>query len=410
MESRLNDAFEAAVASKKIPGVAGIALDKSGNVLYRGAFGPTNFDDPAAGSMTPTTPMLIFSCTKIVTTVAALQLIEQGKLSLSDPVKKYCPSIKDIQVLTGFKDDGTPNLRTPASKPTILHLLTHTAGFTYDFFDKPTLQWRIHSGAGAPGNYFVGTPEIFATPLAHDPGAQYTYGVNTDWLGFVIEAVTGERLDEYISKKILKPLAMNNTSAQYKEGSMSMHLAGEDGTMVAHPEIKGGGEPVHFGGGHFLYSTLDDFSTFLLTILNYGTHPKSGVSILREQTVKQYLFTDHLSAISPSDKNVGVIKTSIPPLSGEGEFMPGIKKTWSLGLMLNLEDTPRGRKAGSGAWAGLGNQYFWIDPKAGKLGFVTSQFFPFMDETVCGLFDELESAVYGHEKGGEGKAKNFRLD
>jgi methyl acetate hydrolase len=399
MDSRLNSIFEEAVTAKKIPGVAAIALDRAGNVLFKGTYGSTNLDDLAAPALTSRTPIMLWSCTKLVTSVAALQLLEQGKLHLEDPVEKYVPSIANIQVLDGFKPDGQPIIREPKTKATVLNLMTHTAGFSYDFFSKETLQWRTQVGQPPSEYAAVGAVKNFESPFNADPGTRYEYGVNTDWLGFVVEAISGMRLNEYVEKNILKPLGMNDSGSHVKEGAspLVIHLRGsEDGGLTAAPPIACATAPERFGGGHFLYSTLDDYSTFLLTILNNGTHPTSRTGILKAETVKEYLFKDQIPKIC-SNTGIGTVESANPVLTSEGEFLPGIQKGWSCGLLLNLEDSPKGRSAGSGSWAGLGNLYYWLDPNRGKLGLVMSGILPFMDKEILCLFDQMERAVYGHE-------------
>lgn len=369
MEARLNSALNAAVQSKEIPSVAAIAMDAAGNILYRGAFGTTDLGDPNAPPYTPSTITMMWSCTKIVACVAALQLFEQGKLKLDDLVEKYVPAIQDIPVLEGFKEDGEPILRPAKKKPTILNLMTHSSGFSYDFFDKNTFQWRVKQNQGVGEYVAVGSKSCLNSPLQFEPGSKFQYGVSIDWVGFVVEAISGMTLNEYIQKNILEPLGLKNTGSHYEEGAprLVVHLRGEDDSLVSHPEIKAALSPEVYGGGHYLYSTLDDFSNFLLTLLNYGTHPKSGVKILNEATVKEYIFGDQLSKICSPD-GVGVVKdVPVPALSNEGEFLPGIRKVWSCGLMINTEPNPHGRREGSGAWAGLGNIYFWVDPKGGKV-------------------------------------------
>lgn len=412
MDSRLNSLFEAAVKEKKVPGVAAIALDQSGDVLFKGTYGSTNLDDPSAAPVTSKTPVMMFSCTKLVTSVAALQLIEQGRLHLEDLVEKYVPDIAKIEVLDGFKPDGEPILRTAKRKSTVLNLMTHTAGFSYDFFSKETLRWRIHVGQN-PSEYApVGAMKNYETPFNSDPGSRYEYGVNIDWLGFVIEAVSGMPLNEYVEKNILNPLGMNDSGPHVKEGASRfvVHQKGEDGGLTAVPPIAYATAPERYGGGHFLYSTLDDYSTFLLTILNQGTHPTTKTQILKAETVEEYLFNDQIPKIC-SNKGIGVIESASPIFTSEGEFLPGLEKGWSCGLMVSLEDSPKGRSAGSGSWAGLGNLYYWLDPKGGKLGLVMSEILPFMDKEVLRLFDELERAVYGHDSASEAGAKggNFSV-
>ena len=409
-QQTVEKAFKAATDAKKIAGVAGIALDRSGKELFKGAYGVTNLsDDSKAKPMTADTPVMIWSCTKIVTCVCALQLLEQDKLKLDDLVEKYVPEIKEIKVLEGFNADGSPKLREPKTKPTILMLMTHTAGFSYDFFDEPTLTYQNYM-KHTPHTYAGGDRHNFNTPFLFEPGSQYTYGVSIDWLGFVIEKISGMRLDEYVQKNILDVLGMKNSGAHLKSGTFAedgllVHHRGEDGSLTANPAIAYAENPEVYGGGHYLYSTLNDYSTFLLALLNGGTEPRSGAQILQEETVSKYVFGDQIGQICSSD-GIGVIPSCAPPLSLEGEFLPGLKKGWSCGLMLNHESL-KGRSAGSGAWAGLGNLYFFIDPKGGKLAFVMSGILPFMDPEVLTLFDTLEKAIYGNEPSSEDR--NYSL-
>src|SRR5262245_11941108 len=140
MEAKLKPLFEAAVKEKRVPGVGGLLVDAKGNFLLKETFGTNNLNDPAAASFDADTTLQVFSCTKVITSIAALQLMEQGKLSLTDPVEKYVPRISKIQVLESVTsgDKPEPVFRAPKTKPTILQLMTHTAGFSYDFFDAPT--------------------------------------------------------------------------------------------------------------------------------------------------------------------------------------------------------------------------------------------------------------------------------
>lgn len=404
-QQRVEKAFKAAADAKKVAGVAGIALDKSGKTLFEGAYGVTNLNDESkAKPMTADTPVMLWSCTKIVTSVCALQLLEQGKLKLDDLVEKFVPEITKIKVLEGFNDDGSPKLREPRTKPTILMLMTHTAGFSYDFFDQSTLNYQNYMKQ-TPHTYAGGERHMFQTPFLFDPGSQYNYGVNTDWLGFVIEAISGLKLNEYVQKNILDVLGMKNSGSHIKGGSFAdngllIHFRGEDGSLTANPDMAYAENPDVYGGGHYLYSTLNDYSTFLLAILNGGTEPRSGAQILLKETVSEYLFEDQVPKICSPD-GIGIVPTCAPILSLEGEFLPGLKKGWSCGLMMNPDGSLKGRSPGSGSWAGLGNLYFWIDPKEGKLGLIVSGILPFMDAEVLHLFDELERSVYGHKSSKE---------
>lgn len=416
MESRLNAALIKVVKEKKLAGVAAIALDKSGTPLYKGAFGTVDLSNPNAAPFSTDTPLIIWSCTKLIVSVAALQLIEQGKLKLDDPVDKYVPQWKDIKVIAGWNEDGTPQLREPKTTATVLNLLTHTGGFTYDFMNANQLKYKMHKQY-TPGAYSTGSPEqYYDSPLEFDPGTKHEYGINVDWLGFVIESVTGQKLPQYVKENILDPLGMKDTAPRPEQSAKGTdtcliihHRSPADGSLTADPNVAFPPDPPIHGGGHYLYSTLDDYAEkFLLALLNYGTHPKTGVQILKKDTAEEYLFKEKIeSAVGCSAAGSGVLISTLAPATNDGELLPGLKKSWSCGLLVNLEDSPIGRSAGSGAWCGFGNLYYWIDPKKGYTGMIATETLPFLDPVVLKLFDELERATYGYPPAKEGERMNY---
>ena len=229
-----------------------------------------------------------------------------------------------------------------------------------------------------------GTKACFTSPLRFDPGTKYMYGVNIDWVGFIVEVVSGQKLADYVKQHILDPLGMKDSGTQASSDQrLLVHMKDESGTLTANPDANLSKNPEVHGGGHYLYSTLDDYAQFLVAICNGGKSPTTGAEILKPETVKKYLFTDLLPEVpnwNPgAEKDVGVLKDiPVKVLSNEGEFMGGVKKGWSAGLMVNLEENGsldggvdgKGRGKGSGAWAGLGNNYFWIDPEAGKVSLI----------------------------------------
>ena len=341
---------------------------------------------------------MIWSCTKLVTSVAALQLVEQGKLNINDPAEKYVPEIKDIMRLHGFNEDGSPKLAPSEKKILVLHLFTHTAGFAYDFFDKDTLQWRVAKNQPICAYVPRSAMEEYAVPLIFEPGTRYEYGSNIDWLGIIIQRISGLPLAEYIDKNIVQPLGLKTTgvalTAEQDKEFFTVHTKDSARKLTSTP-LKMVQNPEVVPGGHYLYSSCDDYTQFLLALLNDGTNPSCNATILKPETVKNYVFTDMLPQVGCSGKGVGDVPSTISAVTNTGALLPGIDKGWSLGLMINHADAPNGRNKGSGAWAGLGNCYFWIDPKAGKLGFVVSAVLPFFDEDVLHLADALERAVYG---------------
>lgn len=416
MDAKLKPLLEKAAADKKVPCVGAFIVDRKGNFLLKEAFGSTTLAEPNAPSFDADTLLAIFSCTKIITTIAALQLIEQGKLSLDDPVEKYVPQIKNVQVHESMtmSADGKPDivLRAPKTQVTVRHLITHTAGFTYDFFDQRTLAYRMFKGQAPMQYQTTGVWADFETPLVSDPGTKYVYGIAIDWLGWVIEKASGEnlRLKEHLAKHVLEPLGMHDTSPinPPEKKSVDVHFDLDENGPVAHPEMKFNEDPPLWSGGGFLLSTMNDYAKLLVTLLNDGTSPTTGKSILKPETVKNYIFKDQLGPeVDRSD--LGVIYASIPLASVEGTLLPSLSaadKGWSAGLLLNFKDLPYGRKAGSGAWAGLGNLYYWIDPKTGIAGFICTSVFPFLQPTMMYLFDEMERVAYGHDIAGEGSVED----
>ena len=356
MDAKLTPLFKEAVDAGTLPGVSACILNASGDKLYHSAFGLNDITKPSTHHTT-STPVIMWSTTKLVACVAALQLVEQGRLSLSDHVEKYVPSIANIQVMNGKDSSGKVQLRPAKTKATILHCMTHTAGFTYDFFDQSTLDWVLQEQRTPSSHLPLGTMHCFTTPLINDPGSQYTYGVNIDWLGFVIEAITGQSLKDYVHENIVLPLGMKDTVAHFANADSTArlvcHAKDEEGKLTPMEVIVPAAKPDKYGGGHYLVSTLDDYSTFLLAILNKGCLPGGdGKRILEEKTVERYLFTDMIPEVGCGSAGLGAIDTAtVPALSGTGKMLPGVKLGWSCGFLLNLEDTGYGRKAGSGQWA-----------------------------------------------------------
>jgi len=216
-----------AVARGAVPNVAAIAADRDG-VIYEGAAGPriAGGDDP----VTVDTHYRIMSMTKMVATVAALQQLEKGHLDLDAPIEEYRPEFADVQVLEGF-DGETPRLRPPASKATVRQLVTHTAGFGYWFWNADLVRWE--AATGTP-NVLSGSNVVFTAPMVVDPGTQFVYGINTDWLGKVVEAASGVTLDVAVKESITGPLGMNETTFVMNPGqhanAVPVHLQGDDGS------------------------------------------------------------------------------------------------------------------------------------------------------------------------------------
>lgn len=412
MKDRLDPIFKKQVESGRIPGAAAVALDKDGTVLFSEGYGNTTAGDTNSPKVAVDTPAMIWSCTKLVTCVALLQLVEAGKVDIHDPVEKYAPGIKDVQVIQGWNDDGSPKLAPPKNQVKVIHLFTHTSGFAYDFFNGDLLKYRI-AKEQPPVSYVTRSAlEEYNVPLVFEPGTRWEYGCNQEWIGFVIEKVSGMPLADYVEKHITQPLGLKQTgkalTKEQDDQFFTVHAKDSSGKLTPTPTRMVQGPEV-VPGGHYLYSTTEEYANFLLALLNGGTHPKSNAQILKPETVKKYLFTDMLPEVGAPNDGVGDVPSQIAAVTSTGSFLPGLNKGWSLGGLINNEENPNGRSKNSMAWAGLGNCYFWVDPTAGKLGFVVSAILPFFDKDVLHLADALERAVYGKKAASEigEKGSNF---
>ncbi|MGI8522912.1 MAG: serine hydrolase domain-containing protein [Nocardioides sp.] len=367
-----------------VPGVVAMVTDRAGTT-YEGVAGhrAAGGDQP----MTPDTVFAIFSTTKAITGTTALQLVEEGKLDLDAPAKGYAPALGDIAVLDGFDDDGSPRTRPPASDVTTRQLLTHTAGFAYDFFNQTYN--RLAQEQGQPSVITSSTASI-TTPLLFDPGTQWEYGSNLDWAGQVVEGITGKRLGEVMQERVFEPLGMTSTAFSPSEDmrARTATIHQHEGDSYATTDIELPADPEVHMGGHGLYGTVPDYLKFIRMWLNDGA-ADDGTAVLKPETVEMAVQNQ-----LPKGMTIKSLPGVIATLSNEAEFFPGMPKTWALTFMINDEEAPTGRPAGQLAWAGLANTYFWIDRSTGVGGYWATNIFPFADPPSVGGFLELEKAVY----------------
>jgi methyl acetate hydrolase len=389
MSSQLKSAADAVLnrvvsGSPRVPGVVAMVTDRN-ETIYEGAAGERMLPEGAA--MTTDSIFAIFSTTKAITGTAALQLVEEGKLDLDAPAKTYVPDLGKVQVLDGFGADGKPILRAPKRDITTRMLLTHTAGFGYDFFNESYL--RLATDHGQP-SVITASKAALTTPLLFDPGEQWEYGSNIDWTGLVIEAITGKRLGTVMKERIFEPLGMTtmafSLTPETRAKLARMHQREANGSLTPLPEFELPPNPDIHMGGHGLYGTVGDYIRFIRMWLNDGAGPNGRV--LKAETVAMAA-QNHLGSLK-----IKGLPGVIPSLSNDAEFFPGMPKSWALTFMINDEAAPTGRPAGALAWAGLANLYYWIDRQNGIGGYWATQILPFADPTSTGGYLDFESAVY----------------
>src|SRR6266571_7590885 len=375
--------FSQAVASKALPGIVAVAASDKG-VLYEGAFGKRQLGQDAP--MTLDTVVWIASMTKAITAAAAMQLVERGKLGLERPAREVVPEVAAAKVLEGFDAAGKPRLREPKRPITLRHLLTHTAGFSYEIWAPAIAQYQ--TATGTPG-ITTCTNAALTTPLLFDPGDRWEYGINIDWVGKMVEAASGQKLDRYFQDNIFGPLGMKDISFKLSPAQRArqagVHQRDEKG-VLAPIEFALPDDPEFLMGGGGLYSTARDYLTFTQMIVQGGSY--KGTQVLRRETV-DLMAQNHLAPLE-----VTVLKTAAPPLSNDAEFFPGMRKGWGLSFLINTQQAPTGRSAGSLAWGGLANTYFWIDRTKRVSGVFLSQVLPFVDHAATDLFARFETEVY----------------
>ncbi|MFB9261795.1 serine hydrolase domain-containing protein [Bradyrhizobium erythrophlei] len=378
--------------AKEVPGVVAVAATGK-DVIYQGAFGKRDLSKDDA--MTADSVFWIASMTKAVTSAGAMQLVEQGKLSLDEPIGKVLPDLATPKVLEGFDAKGEPKLR-PAKKPiTLRQLMTHTAGFCYDLWNGDMAAYLQKTGLPS-----ITTCQNAAlkTPIASDPGTRWEYGTNIDFVGKAVEGVSGKKLDAYLRDHIFAPLGMSDTAFKISDNMrkrlVGMHMRGEDGTLSSIPFELEQNPEFHMGGGG-LYSTAGDYIKFCQMILNKGKG--NGNQVLKAETVTM-MGQNHIG-----DLTVGKMTSAAPIYTNDVDLYPDMVKKWGLSFLINTAKTPEGRSAGSLAWAGLANTYFWIDPSRDVCGVILMQVLPFADRLCLETFAGFERGVYAGLDAGSGQ-------
>lgn len=370
------------------------ALDAGVPFVIAGTTSPTattylraaGIRSPATGApATEDTVFALYSVTKLFTTTAALQCVEDGLLDLDAPARTYLPEIGDLEVLVALADDGTVVTRPPIRDITPRMLLLHTAGIGYDMFDA-----RCALIARARAQRPTATPlrDSLSTPLLHDPGESWTYGVSIDWLGLIVAAVRGKRLEDVFRERVYAPCGILSTSFDVPEGMRSRlatpHRRGRDGVIA--PTGTTPPERAELDmGGQGLFSTVPDLLALLRVWLGDGSAP--GGQVLRPETIAWAMRGEPGVTITP-------LRAAIPALTREVEFLPGIRTSWAYSFLVNEEDVQGGRRAGSASWAGLGNVHYWIDRRSGIAGVWATQLLPFYDPAAAEGAAAFEQAVY----------------
>ncbi|KAM0325322.1 hypothetical protein ACHAQA_007307 [Verticillium albo-atrum] len=399
---RLRDLVDASCADQKkgIPGVTVVVVGKDGKDLFAHSAGKRGI--ASNQPMTLDNIYWIASCTKMLTGVACMQLVEQGLLSLDDEeqIEDLCPELKDLKVL---RPDGV--LEDKKNRITLRMLLSHTAGFGYTFFNERLRDWAFPAGI----DEFSGRIEDIKMPLLFQPGTGWEYGVNIDWAGVALERRTGTTLNDYLQKNVFQPLGLKNMSMIPNEEMRSklayMHARDHDGTLRPRDHLQR--RPllvdlskedevasVFNSGGAGMFAKPQEYTKILAVLLNDGTCPRTGAQILRKETVEE-MFRNQVSSFPDFGRQS--IPAAKPDLTNpipqlypvEGNAAQG----WGLTFM-QANSNATGRSSTTVQWAGLANLWWWCDREKGVAGMVCTQILPFADGPVLNLWAQVEVEVY----------------
>ncbi|KAI9927544.1 hypothetical protein AWENTII_006368 [Aspergillus wentii] len=386
-------------SSPKVAGLVYCAVDRQGEIIFSHASGETGL-----GSKTPMTldtTFWIASCTKLITSIACMQLVEQGRLALDDveQVESLAPELKAVQVLE--RADGGFRLVPKNRGITLRMLLNHTSGFGYAFEDTKLCDWARPVGL----DDFSGVEsDVLHRPLVNQPGTCFQYGVGVDWAGVLVERVMSITLEDYFQKHILHPLGIENITffptAEMKENMAHMHQRQSDGTLSVtdhlyrYPLLSGSEAKKFCMGGAGCFGKPIEYCQLIATLLNDGTSPKTGACIFKPSTVQE-MFTDQIPDVprycneyTPSAK---------PHLANPCPIFPcadDLTEGWGLSFSLSHRKSSTGRAAGSAFWEGLANLFWFADRENGVGGIIASQILPYGDAKVLECSDAVEGMIY----------------
>lgn len=390
------------------PGIVYAAVNKQGDIIFEHASGKTGVGQ--SDEMTMETVFWIASCTKMITGIACMQLVEQGKLKLDDveSVEKLCPELKAVKVL---QEDGS--LVDKERGITLRMLLSHTAGFGYSFFNKKLPKYYGSQGLDEfSGSYH----DFLSQPLVNQPGSRWEYGINIDYAGLCLERATGLSLNDYFQKHIFQPIGLKNINMfptpdmlsklawmnkRTPDGKLYPNEAGHINRKSLYAKTKAEIETTFNAGGAGLFARPVEYCQVIATLLNDGKHPKTGAQILKKETVEE-MFTNQIpdmpdygrQGIDPPRLDLSNALPALYPEADDANGKPGAQG-WGLTFFLHLQDSAVHSK-GTGWWAGLPNLFWWADRTKGVGGIIASQILPFGDAKVMGLWGGVQGGIYSN--------------
>ncbi|MGQ8366891.1 serine hydrolase domain-containing protein [Glaciecola sp. 1036] len=377
----MNTTLKGYVESGQVAGVSAIVFEK-GKEVYFNAFGFANLEQQTP--MNRDTIVRIYSMTKPVTGVALMQLYEQGKFKMDDPLAWYLPEFANQQVCTGVNADGEMQLAPPKRAITVRDITRHTAGFSGPN-DSCTGDMVKAANAYAVSNTLTQTVQKIASiPLAFHPGEQWSYGVSVDVQARLVEVLSGQNFDDYIQANIFDPLNMNTIGYKVADANMTrfspLYNLSEQGILTQIPETEGAINVSDVNltpGGWGLTSTIDDYARFARMLVNQGE--LEGARLLKAETVR---------AMASNHLDPAVTERSWLPSKGQVGF--GVD--FAVRLREPVDAQENYGEVGEFFWDGMASTLFWVDPKNELVAVLFVQLLPY---DPIRLHKNFRDAVYG---------------
>ncbi|MBL7112049.1 MAG: beta-lactamase family protein [Bacteroidales bacterium] len=356
---RIDQLVESYIEENKIPGAVGF-IARKGKVVYHKSFG---MRDPEQGDpMEKDDIFRIASMSKAITSVAVMMLYEEGHFLLDDKLSQYIPEFKEMTVLESVRPDGSLLTRPAEKEITIRHLLTHTSGICYPFIHGKLRP--LCEELGIPDGFVITDkklsetmPALAKVPLLHEPGEKFTYGLNTDLLGYFVEVISGMTFEEFLNERLFGPLGMDDACFYVPDEKLDrlvpVYASIDDGYEPSDVDaynypFKGGKS--NFSGGAGICCTIEDYAKFMQMMVNGGTF--NGQQILGRKTVDLMITNQiaHLPDASPFGLGFGLVTEK------------------------NLHQTLS--SLGNYSWGGYFSTSYWMDPKEDLVGLFFVQMFP----------------------------------
>ncbi|KAJ8058100.1 hypothetical protein OCU04_012959 [Sclerotinia nivalis] len=390
--------IESAIAARSLPGVVTVASNASGSFSYTEAHGLHSLKTGASAPLKTDAIFWIASCTKLLTSISALQCVSRGQLSLDEDVAGILPELKDLEILEGFDENGAPILVKATKYITLRQLLTHTSGLAYDVFTPELVRWRATRGE-IPSLSAGSLVYRYKTPLMFEPGSAFAYSSGLDWIGKMIERVNNMSLEEYMQKYIMEPLGLNDLTFHIEKHpsllSRYVDMAIRDGKTtstnptgaIVYSEDKvWTQDQVDDCGGAGGYISMPSYQKILHSItISDGK--------LLDADMNNELFRGQLT-----DAQLAIVHAALQVDDMKRIMAPGLPKEtkvdYALGGMVMREDMEGRRRKGTMHWGGIPHLVWWMDREAGVCGVYGSQLFPPGDGPLGDMFEAFEMAVY----------------